>query len=266
MDIFNCSKSLGRGRRWLVLIPASIISFLSLPACATVPNDRNETLQVLFITGGGWHDFVAQETVLTEGLGKRLNVEFTVDHTAGRSPRHRPERFDDSDWAEGYDLILYSMSLSRDQKPETAQTIIDSHVKHGVPAVLVHGATHSYRNTGNENWFKFMGAKSMSHEALGAFTNEVIEPEHPVMQGFPNPWAQEQGELYRIEEVMPTATVLAHAMGRNPERYQPTIWVNEYKGVRVFVTTIGHHTETMATDTYLDLLSRGILWALGRAD
>ncbi len=106
----------------------------------------------------------------------------------------------------------------------------------------------------------------MNHEAQGGFTNEVVVKDHPIMQGFPDPWAQEQGELYRIEEVMPTATVLARAMGTDPAIYHPTIWVNEYEEVRVFTTTIGHHTETMATDTYLDLLSRGILWAAGGTD
>ncbi|MFU8848535.1 MAG: ThuA domain-containing protein [Opitutales bacterium] len=266
MDTIIHLRFLKRGRRLLASTLASIIAIFVFSACASISTDTDETLKVLFITGGGWHDFSDQEKVLAEGLSERLNIEFTIDHTAGSDPSYRPERFDDPDWVKGYDLVLYNMSLSRRQQSETAQAIIDSHVKHGVPAVLLHGSTHSYRHTGNENWFNFLGAKSMSHEAQGAFTNEVLQPDHPVMQGFPNPWAQEQGELYRIEAVMPTATVLTQAMGKNPERYQPTIWVNEYAGVRVFVTTIGHHTATMASDTYLDLLTRGILWAVGRVD
>ena len=52
-------------------------------------------------------------------------------------------------------------------------------------------------------------------------------------------------------------------MGRDPELYQPTVWVNEYEGVRVFVTTIGHHNETMASDVYLNMLHRGVIWATG---
>lgn len=223
-------------------------------------------LKILFITGGGWHDFTAQEKILTKGIGERLDVEFTVDHEAGDKPAHQLLRFEDSDWAKGYDLVLYNMSLSTNQKPETAQAIIDSHVKHSVPAVLLHGSTHSYRHTGNKNWFRFMGGRSMRHERQGGFTNEVLKEDHPIMRGFPVPWVQPQGELYVIEEMFPTATTLAHAVGTSSEKHQPTIWTNEYEGVRVFVTTIGHHNETMASDIYLDLVSRGIQWAVADGD
>lgn len=222
-------------------------------------------LNILLITGGGWHDFEGQKKVLTEGIGQRLDVTFTVDHEAGKDPSAELARFADPDWVQGFDLVLYNISLSTDQKPETAQAIIDSHVKHGVPAVLLHGSTHSYRRTGNENWFKFLGARSMRHDAQRPFANEVLEADHPVMAGFPDPWKPRQGELYVIEEMFPTAIPCAHAHSEETETRHPTVWVNEYQGVRVFVTTIGHHTETMQTDTYLDLVSRGIEWAAGRS-
>jgi uncharacterized protein len=237
-----------------------------LVAPATAGADNNP-VRILFVTGGGFHDFATQEGILTEGLRKRFgeaNIEFTVDHEAGKDPTFVPQRFSDPDFVKGYDLVLYNMGLSREQKPETAQAIIDSHVKHGVPAALIHGSTHSYRHTGNRNWFAFLGARSMSHERHRAFTNEVLVDAHPVMRDFPNPWAQEKGELYIISEVFPTATVLARAMGTSPARYQPTIWVNEYKGVRVFVTTIGHHNETMSSDVYLNLIYNGMKWAMDR--
>lgn len=216
---------------------------------------------ILFITGGGWHDFEGQKVVLIEGISQRLNATFTVDHEAGSNASAELSRFQDPDWAKGFDLVLYNISLSTDQKPETAQAIIDSHVKHGVPAVFLHGSTHSYRRTGNQNWFHFLGARSMRHENQRPFTNEVLNPGHPVMAGFPDRWPQPQGELYVIEEIFSTATPLAHAFGVQTEAYQPTIWVNHYQGVRVFVTTIGHHTETMRMPTYLDLVARGIEWA-----
>jgi type 1 glutamine amidotransferase len=36
--------------------------------------------------------------------------------------------------------------------------------------------------------------------------------------------------------------------------------------MRVFGTTIGHHNETMRQETYLDLVTRGLLWAAGKLD
>ena len=43
-------------------------------------------------------------------------------------------------------------------------------------------------------------------------------------------------------------------------------WTNQYgpKKTRIFSTTIGHNNETVADDRYLELVTRGILWATGR--
>lgn len=234
--------------------------------CGCGGNNNPEPLNVLLVTGGGWHDFETQKEILTEGIGERLNVNFTIDHEGGNDPTSELSLHEDHSWAEEYDLVMYNISYSVDQSPETAQHIIDGHVEHGVPAVLLHGSVHSYRRTGNENWFEFLGARSMRHESSRPVTHEVLDANHPVMAGFPDPWAPGQGELYVIEEFFPTATALAHAYGEDTEEHHTTIWVNEYKGVRLFVTTIGHHNETMEDDTYLDLVSRGILWATGKLD
>src|SRR5690606_35420797 len=42
--------------------------------------------------------------------------------------------------------------------------------------------------------------------------------------------------------------------------YHLTAWTNTYGKGRVFGTTIGHHNETIATEEYLDLVTRGLLW------
>src|SRR5205807_402572 len=43
------------------------------------------------------------------------------------------------------------------------------------------------------------------------------------------------------------------------------IWANEYgpKKTRVFSTTIGHNSATVKDPRYLDLVTRGVLWATG---
>ena len=43
-------------------------------------------------------------------------------------------------------------------------------------------------------------------------------------------------------------------------------WANEYGSTRVFSTTIGHNNETVADARYLDLVTRGLLWACGRLE
>ena len=42
------------------------------------------------------------------------------------------------------------------------------------------------------------------------------------------------------------------------------IWTNQFGKGRVFGTTIGHYPETVATPEFLDLMTRGTLWAAGQ--
>ena len=46
------------------------------------------------------------------------------------------------------------------------------------------------------------------------------------------------------------------------------VWSNEYGAnkTRVFSTTIGHNNATVEDARYLDLVTRGVLWACGKLD
>ena len=43
-------------------------------------------------------------------------------------------------------------------------------------------------------------------------------------------------------------------------------WTNEFgpKKTHIFSTTIGHNNETVADARYLDMVTRGVLWAAGK--
>ena len=43
-------------------------------------------------------------------------------------------------------------------------------------------------------------------------------------------------------------------------------WTNDYHGARVFNTTLGHNTVTVADPRYLDLVALGVLWACDKLD
>jgi type 1 glutamine amidotransferase len=43
-------------------------------------------------------------------------------------------------------------------------------------------------------------------------------------------------------------------------------WVNQYGKTRVFCTTLGHNTATVADPRYLQLVTRGMLWACDKLD
>ena len=44
------------------------------------------------------------------------------------------------------------------------------------------------------------------------------------------------------------------------------VWANSYGIGRVFATTLGHADTTVGHQVYLDLVTRGLLWACGKLD
>ena len=95
-----------------------------------------------------------------------------------------------------------------------------------------------------------------------------LKPDHPIMKGFPETWTTGNEELYWITKVWPGTTVLAQAKAEDdPNRKDnAVIWEHPFGKGRVFGTTLGHSNETMGNPVYLDLVTRGLLWACGKLD
>ncbi len=136
----------------------------------------------------------------------------------------------------------------------------------GVPAVFVHCSLHSYRAapTGADAWRELIGVTSRRHEKHRAVLAKAINTEHPVMTGFPKEWPTPQGELYVIEKVWPNCTPLVKAYGEDTKKDHVVMWTNKFGKARVFGTSLGHHNETMNNDVWLGVVSRGVLWAVGK--
>ena len=255
----------GRG----IAVPLLIATFLAgnVMIAGGASAEEPEPLKVLMITGGGAHDYEAQQRILEEGIGERVNAEFTIDFEAGLDDREgRISRHRDTAWAEEFDLVLYNMCFAQMRDDEWVnRLVLEGHVEHNVPAVLLHCAMHSYsyQEGYGEAWGKFMGVRSNSHERRRPFPVEAVNTDHPVMAHFETPWTPPNGELYRIEEAFDTVTPLAEGHGDNTHM---VVWVNEFQGVPVFATTIGHHNVTMEHPNYLNLVSAGLLWAAGKLD
>ena len=253
----------------LVMLVMALVCTVAAPAAqarseALAP--PAEPLRVLMVTGGGWHDYDTQKGLLEQGLTERIgNISFTIDHESGTATDARLSRFADDRWAAQYDLVVYNHCHSHVEDKAYIDGIVQAHVEHELPAVMLHCAMHSFRSV-ESNWQAFAGVRSVRHEAHRAFTVENMLPVHAVMANFPRTWRTPNGELYEIIELMLTATPLARAWGVDTHRYHEVAWVNEYEGVRVFGTTLGHHNETMGSDVNLNLVAAGLLWAAGKLD
>lgn len=221
-------------------------------------------IRALYVTGGGFHDFVTQAGIVPPGLASRLNVEWTIDHTAGKATDVLIARHQDAAWARQFDVVVYNMSFSHVVDAAWIERLTTAHRESGVGAVILHGAVHSYRRSTSKAWGQLMGAFSMRHDRQRPLTVRTLAPAHPVMKGFPASWTTIDEELYEIVETWPGMTPLAEADSVEVNRTSPVIWTNAAGKARVFVTSLGHNNEMMADPVYLGLVSRGLLWTVGR--
>jgi type 1 glutamine amidotransferase len=219
-------------------------------------------LQVLYVTGGCCHDYEAQKRIIADGLAARARVAVTVVHEGGESREHRVSIYDKPRWAEGYDVVFHNECFGHVNDPEFVGRIVAEHAR-GVPAVFMHCSMHSYRMTPGEEWRKVIGITSPAHGKHYPFTVKLVA-EHPILTGLPREWEMPQEELYYCDRVWPSATPLAEAFSRERQAPQTCVWVNDYRGTRVFGTTLGHYNHTVGMPAFLDLLARGTLWAAGR--
>ncbi|HEU4719938.1 MAG TPA: ThuA domain-containing protein [Gemmatimonadaceae bacterium] len=253
----------GRGRsaartRVLLLIA-------SLCATATsVAAQQARPIRALYVTGGGFHDFVAQEQIVPPGIATRTNIVWTIDHTAGKSTEMLIPRHQTTAWADSFDVVVYNMSFSYVVDPQWIERIAHAHRDKGVAAVILHGATHSYRRSTTDAWRELMGAASMRHDSQREFRLERMAADNPIVKSLPKDWGPGSDELYNIDRTWPTAMPLLQAWSTEGEKHHPIAWTNTHGKAKVFVTTMGHTNRTMSDPVYLDLVTRGLLWTVGK--
>jgi type 1 glutamine amidotransferase len=247
----------------------TILRLLAFAFIALARAEDVKPLKVLMVCGGCCHDYEKQKLILAEGLSARANVEFTTVHEEtpdGKKGRdHKISIYLKDDWAKGYDVVLHNECFGAVVDVPFVERIAKPHFD-GVPAVMLHCSTHSYRMAATDEWRKCVGQKSMSHEKNRDLHVKNIKPEHPVMKGFPSEWLDKADELYKNEVLYDNFVPLAKAYGEDTKKDHNLVWVNTYGKGKVFGTTMGHGNATMSEPVFLDLVVRGLLWACGKLD
>lgn len=235
--------------------------------CAS-PGSSAGPIKALLITGGCCHDYNAQREVIPSSIDiySKQKIEWTILHQRTKGGGLQLEFYKNSEWAKGYDVVVHNECFANIGDVSYIDHILQPHLD-GVPAVLIHCTMHCYR-TGptKEKWFEFCGVHSPGHGSHHPFDVEIVAPEHEIMKGLSN-WTTPQGELYFIQKAYPTMTPLAESKSSKDGTMHTNIWVNAYgpQATRVFATTIGHHNETMLEANYMEMLTRGFLWAAGHS-
>jgi len=239
----------------MLRLPASLllfVCFVSSLAAETKP------LKALLIAGGCCHDYAKQHEVIAKGIQSRANVQVDVIWTDDKSTNPPLPVYDKVDWAKGYDIIIHDECAASMNNKETLTRILDAHKT--IPSIQLHCAMHSFR-TGEDRWFKRLGLQSNSHGPQEPIAITFVDKEHPITKTLAD-WTTIKEELYNNVNIFDAHPL---AMGRQMVKGKAVdaivAWTNEKAGARSFSTTIGHNTETVADARYLDLITRGLLWA-----
>jgi len=178
-------------------------------------------LKVLMVCGGCCHDYANQKMILAEGISARANTEFTIVHEESRvkdDRTHQVSIYKNADWAKGYDVVIHNECFGAVTDVPFVEGIARPHFE-GVPAVMLHCSTHSYRAAKTDEWRKCLGQTSMSHEKNRDFKVRNVAEDHPVMKGFPKEWNDPKDELYKSEKLWENFKPLATAYGEGPPRH-----------------------------------------------
>lgn len=263
----------------LKMIP--VLALITLGGITNLPAaDAPKPLRLLLITGGCCHDYEHQKDVLKKGIEARANVVIDQVHTSDGSTKPPLAILGNPDYAAGYDLVIHDECAADVSDPTTVEGVLKPH-RDGLPGVNLHCGVHSYR-VGNPNdpvtpgtshglWFEYLGLQSSGHGPQLPIAISYTDKRHPTTVGLGD-WTTINEELYNNIHVFATTHPLARGKqitkqkdGSSKTNDTVVVWTNEYgpKKTRVFTTTIGHNTATVGDPRYLDLVTRGVLWATG---
>ena len=231
-------------------------------------------IKALLVLGGCCHDYAKQKDILKQGISTRANVEITIAYDPDTTTKHLNPVYENPDWAKAYDVVIHDECSSDVKDLEIINRILQPH-REGLPAVVLHCGMHCYRSEGWPKtvtpWFEFTGLQTTGHDAQEPIALTFVDKDSPITKGMQD-WTTIKEEFYNniAGKVLDTAQPLVRGKqtvskdGKQVTSDNVCVWTNEYnKKTRVFATTLGHNNATVADDRYLDLVTRGLLWATG---
>jgi len=147
--------------------------------------------------------------------------------------------------------------------PEEQLGKIRKFIESGKPLIGLRTASHAF-----ENWKEWdrdvLGGNYHNHYGNDLTAAIKVRPEaadHPILKGVENEFTA-GGSLYLNAPLPPSSTVLFMGSVTNhpPE---PVAWTHDYKGARIFYTSLGHPKD-FQNRSFRRLLVNAIYWTLNR--
>src|SRR5688572_16599905 len=228
-----------------MLVHHSLLVFV-VALCPTVQAQTASPIKLLFLGDNGHHRPAERFAQLKPAMApKGIEVTYT-DKVEDLNPKTLA----------AYDgLIIYANITQISPEQETA--LLD-YVAGGKGFIPLHCASYCFLNS--PKYIELVGAQFRRH-GTGVFRDSVTEAEHPIMRGFGGFESWDETYVHHQHNER-DRTVLAYrvdAQGR-----EPWTWVRTHGKGRVFYTAWGHDQRTWGHAGFLNLLERGIRWAVGQ--
>jgi len=223
-------------------------------------------IKVLLVTGGCFHAYYYNQTkILVDSINKYVsNIEW--DFVIGSETTNDiVPVLSLKNWGKGYDLVIYNMCWGDVMDTSYINNICKNHLE-GANAIVLHCTMHTFRDSGNEEWKKFLGIDSHDHAASGIFKVTNVNQNHPIMKDFPTEWITPvEEELYMVNRQFSSVTALATGTGDDKKEYT-CFWTNKYGNCNVVGTSVGHANESFQDHDYIIFLCRSVLWLTKNMD
>ena len=214
-----------------------------------------ERPRIVFISGE--YEYHSKETL--PPFAKELERQFELKTAFLARPENSKEQtIPGLEALKDADLVVLYIRRMTLPEPELAQ--IKGYLDKGKPLVALRTSSHAF-----ENWKEFdrdvLGGNYKNHHGNKLSTSVSTAPsekENPLLKGvFP---FVSDGSLYKNTPLQRGAKplLIGEVDGHPPE---PVAWTHQYKGARVFYTSLGH-PDDFKEESFRNLLKNGIEWAL----
>jgi type 1 glutamine amidotransferase len=238
--------------RWFAfMLTVTALDFVQFGAA----QDKTKPLEVCLVAGSKEYDPDVSLAKLQQHLEKNYQVRCTRAFTKGKDYANLPglENLDTCDV-----MVLFTRRLTIEGEQLER---VKKYCLAGKPIVGIRTASHAF-----QNWLdldkEVLGGNYKGHYEVGPITAVSIEDKtkgHPILKGV-RPF-KSVSSLYRNTGLASDVDILL--TGTIPGHSEPLAWTRNYKGGRIFYTSLGH-VEDFAEPNFVTMLVNAIHWTAKR--
>jgi type 1 glutamine amidotransferase len=203
-------------------------------------------LKVLYLTGGGFHDYNHIKDTLIGALTKLTSASFVVKFVGDVNDFANPNL------TAGYDAAILNVCYADGDYDRYARNL-SGLVDAGLKAVVLHCTMHTFRGT--DTWAKAIGMRTVMHEPYGTMSVDKAGA-HAITATWPTAFTTTD-ERYVTQTLYPGSTALLRSGGHTLG------WLHPFGKGLVFGTTLGHDNPTNDRAEYQRLIAAGLLYVTG---